>query len=580
MYDIVSDILLKGIRDMLGNPAWSGRIQLQPTEYGEHGDYATSVAFELSKVLGKQPAEVAGMLAVALQKHGKGVIEKAEAAGPGFVNIFLSYDVLVNEATCAVREKKNYGEGKSSKTMVVDYSGPNIAKSFGIGHLRSTIIGQAIYNLYRHLGWKVVGDNHLGDWGTPHGKVLYQVKTEKLKDASGKEAEKILSSLTIQDLEQLYVDFSKKSEANPMLEDEAREWFRKLEMGDKEAKMIWEATKEISLREFERIYALLGVKIDYAYGESYFEPVLGSLIQTMLDKGVARLSDGALIVSYPEEKIPPAILRKSDGATTYFTRDLATIQFRMKKWSPDLIVYETGAEQELNFKQVFWAAELMGWAPRDRFMHVMHGLYRSTEGKFSTRKGNTIHLEDVLAEAVERAVKVIESSETSRNLSQKEMREVAEMIGIGGVKYNDLLQHPRRDIVFDWDKILNLKGNSAPYIQYAYARCKSILRKKKVSSVSLSEIMGHIAPDERMLLVLVSRYPEIVREAATQFSPNLLCTYLLDLSRSYNAFYHAHRVVEAESKEIGAFRALLTGSVAEILAGGLGLLGIRVPERM
>ena len=434
------------------------KIEVEHPEEKIYGDYSTNVALKIAKISKENPMEIANNLGSRLKILGSKFFEKVEVAKPGFINFFLSKYFFINELKKILSEKDRYGSSKlgKGKTVLIDYSSPNIAKPFGIGHLRSTIIGQTIYNIYKFLGWKCIGDNHTGDWGTQFGKLIVAIK--KWGD------EKNLEDLSINDLEKLYVKFHQEAESNLRLEEEGRVWFKKIEEGDKEARKIWKACVDISLKEFNRIYKLLGIKIDYAFGESFYETMLKSIIDEAVKKKVAIKSEGALIIKYPKNVLPPAMILKSDGATTYLTRDLATVKYRLKKWKPSLIIYEVGVDQTLHFKQLFQAVELLGWAKREKFFHVAHGLIRLKEGKFSTRKGLTVHLEDVLEGAIERAEEIIEKSETGRDLSDKERKEMAKIVGIGGVKYNDLSQHYSNDIVFDWDKILNLKGNSAPYL--------------------------------------------------------------------------------------------------------------------
>ena len=379
----------------------------------------------------------------------------------------------------------------------------------------------------------------------------------------------------------MYVRFHKEAQHDDKMEDGARAWFLKLEQGDKEARSIWEAVRKTSLKEFERIYNLLEVKIDNALGESFYEPMLKGIVEEVKKKGLAKKSRGALIIEFPNEELPPAILLKSDEATNYYTRDLATAKYRLEKWKPDKIIYEVGAEQILHLKQVFLTVEMLGWAKREKFYHVVHGLYRTKEGKFSTRKGQTIHLREVLEDAVLRASKIIEQSETIRGLSQKEKEEVARVVGIGAVKYNDLMQHPSRDIVFDWDKMLNLKGNSAPYLQYTYARCKSILRQSSLARLSYSHLgLAKVSVEEEKILRLLYRFPEVVRDAANNFSPNLVASFVFNVAQAYNNFYNTHRVLQADTKEQKSFRLLLTAATAQIIQNSLKLLGIKTLERM
>ncbi len=535
-----------------------------------HGDYATSIALVISKILKKNPMEIAESIKFQILDLEPDFFEKVEVVKPGFINFFLSQEFLINSLNNILKEKEKYGSAKIKKTVVIDYSAPNIAKPFGIGHLRSTTLGQSIYNIYKFLGWKCIGDNHLGDWGTQFGKMIVAIKKwankEKLKD------------LSIADLEKLYIKFHQEIEANPELEDEARAWFKKLEDNDKEAKEIWQTCVDISLKEFDKVYDLLGVKIDYVLGESFYQGKTMSIIKEANKKKIAIKSQGALIIKYPKDKLPPTIILKSDGATNYFTRDLATVQYRLKTWKPDLIIYEVGVEQSLHFQQLFWAIELFGWAKREKFFHMAHGLYRSKEGRLSTRKGKTIHLEAVLQEAIDRAKKIIEQSETSQDLSNKEKEKIAQIVGIGAVKYNDLSQHYSRNIIFDWDKILNLKGNSGPYLQYTFTRCKSVLKKSK-TKINFKNI-ENLDSEEKNILRTIYKFPEVVQEAADKFSPNLICNFAFDLAQKYNLFYQKHSIIKAETDNLKMFRLSLTVAVAQVLKNSLSLLGISVPSQM
>ena len=420
------------------------------------------------------------------------------------------------------------------------------------------------------MGFKCIGDNHLGDWGTQFGKLIVAVK---------KWGEKKTGDYSIEDLEELYIKFHKEVEKNPKIEEEGREWFKKLEEGDKEAKKIWRAFVKISLKEFTKIYKLLGIKIDYALGESFYEEMLKDIIKEAREKKIAIESQGALIIKYPHNELPPAMILKSDGATTYLTRDLATVKYRLKKWKPDLIIYEIGVDQELHLKQLFRAVELLGW-DKTKFFHVAHGLYRKTTGKFSTRRGETIHLEEVLKEAILRAREIVQNSETGRGLSEEEKEKVAKMVGIGAVKYNDLSQHYSKDIVFDWEKILNLKGNSAPYLQYTFVRCQSVLRKVKFKTLPKKIEAIDFNLEEEDILREIYKFPEIVQEAAEKFSPNLICNFIFDLAQKYNFFYDLHPILKAKTEELKIFRLALTMAVAQVLKNSLNLLGISAPEKM
>ncbi|MFZ5932773.1 MAG: arginine--tRNA ligase [Patescibacteria group bacterium] len=535
-------------------------ISLEFPEYADFGDYSTNVAL----VSGKKAEDIVKRLKE--DKSLAGLVKQIEIAGGGFINFFLAQEALINELRKIIQEKGEYGksgEGKG-KTVVIDYSSPNIAKRFGIGHLRSTVIGQALYNLYKFLGYQVIGDNHLGDWGTQFGTLLYQI------DSKGLNPEK----LTVDTLEKLYVEFNSEAKDNEALWQKARSWFKKLEEGDPQARKIWQKLVDVSLAEFDRIYQLLGVKIDYAYGESFYEGIMPSVIEDIRKQKLSKKSQGAEIVEFKD--LPPVILVKSDGATTYLTRDLATIKFRLSEWNPDLFIYEVGADQTLHFRQLFEIARLLGWDGGRQFIHVAHGLIRYEHGKMSTRRGQTIKLEDVLDEAIKRAKEIIDKSETGRGLSQKEKEEVAKAVGIGAVKYFDLLHQPQTDIIFDWQKIFVLEGNSGPYLQYTVARTNSVLAKAKTSiKYQVSGIK--LNAEELSVLRALVRFPEMIEIAAKNYSPNLLANYLFDLAKKYNNFYDKHRILGSDNLEL---RLALTHAARQVLKNGLAILGIETPERM
>ena len=563
---MIRDQIIKLIKKASGEP----NIQLEFPENQAFGDYSTNVALVLAKKENKSPREVAEEIVAKLKslKELNVLVDKIEVAGPGFINFWLKKDVLIDNLIQIAQEKEKYGNSNigKGKIVIIDYSSPNIAKPFGIGHLRSTIIGQALYNLYKTLGYDVIGDNHLGDWGTQFGKLIYMIKKKNVKD------------FDIQKLEELYVEFHKESEDEAkaeQMESGAREWFKKLEEGDKEARQIWQKCVDISLDEFNRIYKILGINIDFAFGESYYESEMKELmsdpkVQRTLESG----EDGAEIVDLSSEGIKtPLMFLKSDGATTYATRDLATLRFRQRKWAPYLVIYEVGVEQTLHFQQVFAAAKLLGIVPKDiKLFHTAHGLYLAPDGKkFSTRHGKTIMLEEVLDEAVERARKLGNNSE-----------EVAKQVGVGAIKYFDLMHSVQSDVVFDWDKIMNMEGNSGPYLQYTFARCNSVIQKahdlKGFSDAkSLQGSSEKINSEEEILLRTLIKFDEIILSAASGFSPNLLCNYLFDVASKFNSFYNTNRILGSENE---TFRLSLTNGVGQVLKNGLKLLGIECPEKM
>jgi len=531
-------------------------IHLDSPTHPTHGDYSSNIALKL-KI---SPDQIVKRLED--DQSLKKIVSKIEVAN-GFINFNLSDQVLHDNLSEILKKKEKFGQSDvgQGKTVVIDYSSPNIAKRFGIGHLRSTIIGQALYNLYSFIGWQAIGDNHLGDWGTQFGVLIYMVEKDNLDPAK----------LSIDDWEKLYVDFHAFEEKNPSIRDSAREAFARLEKGDSHARKIWQAAYDSSLKEYDRIYKRLGVKIDYSYGESFYEDKMEEAIKLAKEKGVTVESEGALAIEFDKKyKLPSNLLVKSNGTTTYLTRDLALMFFRKKQWDPDLQIFEVGADQKLYFQQVFALAEMMGLFTLDQLHHVAHGMIRFKEGKMSTRKGKTIKLEEVLGEAVEKAKELGSESD-----------DLAEKVGIGALKYNDLKRDPTKDIIFDWDEIINMEGNSGPYLQYTYARTQSVLRKSEFDDSNIENsskiINSKLEIEETLLLRHLTKFPEIIISSAENFAPNTLCNYLYELTQKYNSFYNAHKIIGDENEE---FRLALTLGTSTILRNGLTLLGIKAPERM
>jgi len=488
---------------------------------------------------------------------GAQMVERTENVA-GFTNIWIKNEWLIKEAEQLMDEvglKNNLGKYGQGKTMVIDYSAPNIAKPFGIGHLRSTDIGQAIYNIYQLLGWKCIGDNHLGDWGTQFGKLIVAIK----KWWPGE-----LTDLTINELEKLYVRFHSEAEKDETLVDQGREWFEKLEKGDEEARAIWQNCIDISNREFDRVYELLGVKIDYTLGESFYTDKMATVVEELKDKKLVTESQGALIVEF--EGMPPAMVTKTNGTTTYFTRDLATVKYRMETWNPDLIIYEVGSDQILHFKQVFEMIKMMGYGVK--MVHVPHGMIRWASGKFSTRDGHTIHLEEVIEKAVEEAKKIAPDNTEDKIMA----------VAVGAIKFNDLGQDPKKDIIFDWEKVMSMDGNSGPYLQYTYARCQSVLAKTKIADPNLVDAtLPEMKVEESSLLRELTKFEEKLVEAGERFNPAVWAEYLLSVARKYNEFYAKHRIIDQKEEE---WRVWLTKTTATVIKLGLGVLGIKTIEKM
>jgi len=578
--DEIKKIILEA-GQKLDLPIIGEEIKLEHPSDVNFGDYSTNIAMSLAKSEKKNPKELAEKILRQAQDINCEFIEKIEIAGAGFINFYLKPEYLIKEAESINYEiefRNRLNEYGNGKTVVIDYSAPNIAKPFGIGHLRSTDIGQAIYNLYKMLGWNCIGDNHIGDWGTQYGKLTAAIKHAMSDDKRFNILDKefSLSDLNISDLEKLYVAFHKEAETDETLIDEGRECFAKLENGDQEAKEIWQKCIDISLLEFEKVYQMLRVSIDFIHGESFYSEMLPEVTKEIIDKGITAKSEGAIIVELPN--MPPAMLQKSNETTTYFTRDMATIKYRMENWNPDLIIYEVGVDQQLHFKQVFETAKLMGWWPKDGMVHIAHGLIRWPTGKFSTRKGDTIHLSDVIEKAIDEAKKIADKSTVSKEMTATEKETMIKAVAIGAVKFSDLATDPRRDVIFDWEKIMSLDGDSGPYLQYAYARCKSVLNKTKIKEQkNIEEIPKNINDDEMALIREFYKFEEKIVEAAERYSPAVLAEYLLGVARKYNEFYAKNRIID-QSEEV--FRIFLTKVTASIIETGLDLLGIETVEKM
>ncbi|MEI6190971.1 MAG: arginine--tRNA ligase [bacterium] len=563
----ITDLIKKALVDLGVSEKDIPVFTLEHPDEMSHGDFATNIALMLAKPLKKNPKELADKICEKINQNKIDEIEKVEVAGPGFINFYLSPKYFAHGLVEILNKKENYGRKSKTfwqnlfggKKVIVEYSSPNIAKPFTIGHLRSTIIGDAVANILEFSGHKVIRDNHLGDWGTQFGKLIVALK----KWSSIEVIEK--SDKPIKDLVDLYVRFHDEAEKDKTLEDEGRAWFTKLEKGDKEAREIWQKCVNLSLKEFERIYKVLDVKFDTAHGESFYEDKMADVIVDVKKAGIARESEGAYLIFFANEKYPPLMLLKTDGSSLYALRDLAADKWRKKKYGQNtIIINEVGMEQELQFKQLFEAEKLLGYIKEGERVHVAHGLYRFKEGKMSTRKGNVIWLDDVLNEAIERAGII--------------NKETAEVVAIGALKFNDLKREAKGDINFDWDEILNLKGDSGPYLQYACVRAKSILEKAKKEGIKGKiNLSGNIMPIE--LSKMLIRFPEIVERAGREYAPHYLATYLTTLASTFSSFYAQETVVDKNDIN-SSHKVALSEAFLFVMKNGLNLLGIKVPDKM
>lgn len=546
------------------------------------GEYAFP-CFPLAKQFKKAPQLIATELAQ--REWSSPYLEKVENAGP-YLNFYVSRTYLFKELLPRIlREGPAYGtltaEGEG-KTVVVDYSAPNIAKPFSVGHLRSTVIGNALCRLYRALGYKVVGINHLGDWGTQFGKLIVAYRRWG-------ESERLLEN-PVQYLYQLYVRFHQEVEQEPELDEEARSWFRRLEKGDTDAYKLWEHFRALSLEDFRRLYRYLGISFESYMGESDYNDLLEGVLELARGRGLVKESEGALVVDLEQYGLPSCLLQKKDGAALYITRDLAAAIYRHETYSFDHMLYVVGAEQTLHFQQFFKILELMGFDWAKNCVHVPFGLIHFKDGRMSTRQGKVVLLEEVLKRAVELAREIIEE----KNPSLGEKDHVARAVGLGAVIFGDLINDRIKDVEFDWDKVLDFAGETAPYIQYSHARVCSILRRaaseegvevvsgEEVSagnSPSPEELASLGRPEEETLVVAMGRFSEEIMRAVRDNRPSYLARYLLELARDFNKFYHNCPVLSAE-RGLREGRLQLVAGVRIVLRNGLALLGIEAPQEM
>lgn len=537
-------------------------IQISFSDTPEHGDYSTNVAMRM----GKNPREAAEEVKskLILDPEVTKTISQIEIAGPGFLNFFVNKEALLEEVNSIILQKDLYGKNNEppKDTIIVEYSSPNIAKPFTIGHFRSTIIGDAVANLLEANGKKVFRDNHLGDWGTQFGKQIYAIKTW------GNEHEIETSENPVKELVSLYVKFHEEAEKNPQLDDEARAWFKKLESGDAEARRIWQKCIDWSWKEFDSIYKKLGVRFTEnngkGYGESFFEDKMQVVIDELEKNNLlTNGDDGARLVFFEGEKYPPLMIVKKDGASLYSTRDLAADKWRLETYGKDtVIINEVGGEQTLYFNQLYEVEKMLGWITENQRIHIRHGLFRFKDKKMSTRKGNVIWLKEVISLAEEKAQGLGEQNS-----------DINEKIAIGALRWNELKRDSVGDIVFDWDEILNMKGNSGPYMQYTVVRAKSILNKSEVKEHQFGILSEEDMPLTRMLL----RYSDVVKSAGESYSPSTLSTYLYELAQLFNGYYDQVKIIGSENE---SHKIALITAVEIVLTNGLLLLGIQVPEKM
>ena len=540
-----------------------GLIEIPPRP--EMGDYAFP-CFQLAKVMRKAPNMISGELAENINKDG---FEKVEQLGP-YVNFFVDKGVFSkNTIEKVLEEGDNYGASNigEGKNVCVEYSSPNIAKPFHVGHLFTTAIGNALYKMYKKEGYNAIGINHLGDWGTQFGKLISAY--HRWVDEEALEAD------PIKELLRIYVKFHDEAEKDPSLEDEGRAYFKALENGDPEAEALWKRFRDLSLKEFERVYDILGVNFDSYNGEAFYNDKMDVVVNELKEKKLLVESNGAQVVMLEDYNMPPCIVLKADGASIYATRDLAAAMYRKKTYDFYKSIYVVGTPQALHFKQVFKVLELAGHEWANDCVHVGFGLVKFADRKLSTRKGEVVLLDDLIRESVEKTLEVI--NEKNPELENKE--EVAKKIGVGAVIFTYLKNSREKDIVFDWKEILSFDGETGPYVQYAYARAKSILRRAE--GISKEVDYSKLASKEEFELVkTLDNFKNKILLALDKLEPSIVTRYTIEVAKAFNKFYNAHSILNLEDEVLKATRLKLVEASAQVIKNGLDLLGIDVVEKM
>ena len=535
------------------------------------GDFAFP-CFRLAKVMHKAPQMIAGDIA---QRIGNAdCFEKVEQVN-AYVNIFIKRAFFASELIKEiVADGADYGKSDigNGKTVIVEYSSPNIAKPFHIGHIRSTVIGNAIANIYEDLGYNTIRINHLGDYGTQFGKMIVAYRKW------GSEEE--LKKNPIKTLLSYYTKFHEEAKTHPELDDEARETFARLEAGEAEELALWEKFREYSLQEFNRVYDMLGIKFDSYAGESFYSDKMPAIVDEMREKGLLVESQGAQIVDLEPYGMSPAIILKSDGSSLYATRDIAAAVYRKKTYDFDKCIYVVASQQNLHFKQWKKVLELMGYEWQKDCIHIPFGLVSLEDGTMSTREGRVVFLEDVLNNAIEKTKEIM----TEKNPNAEGIDEIAKDVGIGAVIFQELSNNRIKDYVFSWEKVLNFDGETGPYVQYTHARASSVMRNAKAEELAKIEAgefdASYLTSDSAYSLIkLLYRVPEVIQTSADKYEPSVLTRHLVDIAQAFNKFYHDEHILTDNEDERLAKIALVKTTKA-VIANCLGILGIKAPERM
>lgn len=563
MKNKIVELIAQNIEGMT-NDEIASFIEIPPRP--EMGDFAFP-CFRLAKTMRKAPNMIAADIKDAIGEVD--FLNKIDVQG-AYLNFYIKPEIFVKSMVDAAKAS-DFGGSKEGegKVICIDYSSPNVAKNFHVGHLRTTIIGNSLYKIYTKLGYKVNRINHLGDWGTQFGKLIVAYKTWGSKEAVEREG--------IEELMKLYVKFHEEADKNPELVDDARLWFNKMENGDEEALSIWQWFKDISLVEYKRTYDLLGIDFDYYLGESFYRDKCQDVVDKVTAAGLLQESEGAMIVDLSEYDMAPCIITKKDGSSIYATRDLAAIFYRKNTYNFCKCLYVTGQEQKLHFAQVFKVVELLGneWA-KDELIHIPYGLVSLEGAKLSSRNGNIIYAEDILRDAIAKSLEII--TEKSPNLPNKD--EVAKMVGVGAILFNDLYNQRIKDVSFSWDKVLNFDGETGPYVQYTHARCSSIIRLAEGFKPDMDIDYSVLTDSDAMeLLKEISRFPKVIADAAEKYEPSIVARFAVDVAQAFNKFYNSTRINVAEDNIKNA-RVMLTYLTKKTISDALSLLGIAAPEAM
>ena len=539
-------------------------IEVPPNK--DMGDFAFP-CFKLAKVFRKAPNMIAAELSEKIE--AKGVISNVTPLG-GYINFFVNKSQLAETVIKDVLTKKEkYGHSDlgKDKTIVIDFSSPNIAKPFHIGHIRTTVIGNALYKIYDSQGYNTVRINHLGDYGTQFGKLIVAFKLWGNKEA--------VEANPIPELLKLYIQFHDEAEKHPEMEDEARAWFTKLENGDKEAKELWQWFRDESLKEFARVYDLLDIEFDSYNGESFYSDKMDRVIDIIKDKGLLQESQGTNIVDLEEYNMPPALITKNDGSTLYMTRDLAAALYRKENYDFEKCIYVVGSQQSLHFQQLFKVLELVGFEWAKDMVHVPFGMVALEEGTMSTRKGRVVFLEDVLKQAIEKTKETM----LTKNPNALNVDEIAKQVGVGAVVFQELSNSRIKDYTFSWSRTLSFEGETGPYVQYTHARCCAVLRKAEEEVITdiNYELLNDV--DSAEVLKVIASFNKTILNAMRKNEPHIITRFVLDLAQAFNKFYHDNSIL-VEDAELRKARLALVCATRQALENGLKLLGMQAPERM